>query len=112
MGCDLLAEGLVSWPKGLHLILLFSIINHMKAKHRKTLELIFSRPTSAGVKWSDALALFTELGAEITEREGSRVAVFLFEQVKVMHCPHPSPDMDKGAVASIRRWLEENGVKP
>lgn len=81
-----------------------SIIHHMKAKHRKTLELIFSRPTPAGVKWNDAVALFVELGAEITEREGSRVAV--------MHRPHPSPDMDKGAVASIRRWLEENGVKP
>lgn len=84
----------------------------MKAKQRKTLELIFSRPTPAGVKWSDAASLFAELGAEITEREGSRVAVFLFGQVKVMHRPHPSPDMDKGAVASIRKWLEENGVKP
>lgn len=94
------------------LILLYSIIGVMKAKHRKTLELIFSRPTPAGVKWNDAVALFVELGAEITEREGSRVAVFLFDQVKVMHRPHPSPDMDKGAVASVRRWLEENGVKP
>ncbi|GAA5234887.1 type II toxin-antitoxin system HicA family toxin [Verticiella sediminum] len=84
----------------------------MKARCRKTLELIFSRPTPAGVKWSDAVALFVELGAEITGREGSRVAVFLFGQVKVMHRPHPSPDMDKGAVASTRKWLEENGVKP
>lgn len=94
------------------LILLFSIIKHMKAKHRKTLELLFSRPTPASVKWNDAVALLIELGAEITEREGSRVAVFLFGQIKVMHRPQPSPDMDKGAVASIRRWLEENGVKP
>ncbi|MCQ9616389.1 type II toxin-antitoxin system HicA family toxin [Paenalcaligenes niemegkensis] len=84
----------------------------MKAKHRRTLELIFSRLAPAGVKWSDAAALFVELGAEITEREGSRVAIFLFGQVKVMHRPHPSSDIDKGAVASIRRWLEENGVKP
>lgn len=84
----------------------------MKAKHRKTLKLIFSRPTPAGVKWNDVIALFDELGAEITEREGSRVAIFLFNQVRVMHRPHPSPDTDKGAVASIRRWLEENGVKP
>ncbi|WP_150695760.1 type II toxin-antitoxin system HicA family toxin [Pandoraea terrae] len=83
----------------------------MKAKHRKTLELIFSRPTPAGVKWPDARALFLELGAELEEREGSRVAVFLFGQVKVLHRPHPSPDMDKGAVASIRGWLEENGVR-
>ncbi|WP_259345796.1 type II toxin-antitoxin system HicA family toxin [Neisseria dentiae] len=56
--------------------------------------------------------LFVELGAEIQEREGSRVAVILFGQVKVFHRPHPSPDTDKGAVASVRKWLEENGVKP
>lgn len=84
----------------------------MKAKHRRTLELIFSRPTPAGVKWLDVVALFKELGAEIVEREGSRVAIILFDQVQVMHRPHPPPDMDKGAVASVRRWLEENGVKP
>jgi len=30
----------------------------------------------------------------------------------VFHRPHPSPDTDKGAVASIRKWLETNGVKP
>lgn len=84
----------------------------MKPKHRKTLQLIFSRPTPAGVKWLDLLALFAELGGEITEREGSRVAVFMFNQVRVLHKPHPSPEIDKGAVASIKKWLEENGVKP
>ena len=84
----------------------------MKTRSRKTLELIFSRPTPSSVKWEAVVALLAELGAEITQREGSRVAVFLFEQVRVMHRPHPAPDMDKGAVASIRRWLEENGVAP
>lgn len=84
----------------------------MKSKHEKTLRLIFSRPTPAGVKWLDVVALFHALGAEITEAEGSRVSIFLFQQVKVMHRPHPSPDVDKGAVASIRKWLEANGVTP
>ncbi len=84
----------------------------MRAKHQKTLQHIFSRPTPAGVKWNDAVALMLELGAELEEREGSRVAIFLFEQVKVMHRPHPSPDLDKGAVASLRKWFEDNGVKP
>ena len=84
----------------------------MKAKHKKILQLIFVRPTPAGVKWLDAVALFEALGAEMTEAEGSRVSIVLFGQVKVMHRPHPSPDIDKGAVASIRKWLEENGVKP
>ncbi|MBK7462829.1 MAG: type II toxin-antitoxin system HicA family toxin [Betaproteobacteria bacterium] len=84
----------------------------MKRKYQRTVELIYARPVSANVRWSDIEALFNELGAEIAEREGSRVEVFLFGVVRVFHRPHPSPDTDKGAVASIRKWLDENGVKP
>ncbi|MDP3636274.1 MAG: type II toxin-antitoxin system HicA family toxin [Azonexus sp.] len=84
----------------------------MKRKRQRTVELIYARPVSANVRWPDIEALFNELGAEIAEREGSRVEVFLFGVVRVFHRPHPSPDTDKGAVASIRKWLEENGVKP
>lgn len=84
----------------------------MKLKHKRTLELIFSRPASGNVHWDDIMALFRELGAEIKKREGSRVEVFLFGQVRVYHRPHPRPDTDKGAVANIRKWLEQHGVKP
>jgi len=48
----------------------------------------------------------------LIEREGSRVEVFLFNEVRVYHRPHPRPDTDKGAVASIKKWLEENEVLP
>ena len=84
----------------------------MKRKRQRTLELVFARPTSANVQWHDIEALFSELGAEISEREGSRVAVVMFGEVKVFHRPHPSPNTDKGAVASVRRWLEQHGVEP
>jgi len=84
----------------------------MKRKHGKTLELIFARPVSGSIKWRDIEALFVELGAEISEREGSRIGVRLFDDRRVFHRPHPSPDTDKGAVSSIRNWLETNGVKP
>ncbi len=50
----------------------------MKRKHQKTLEAVFARPVSGNVQWRDIEALFVELGAEMSEREGSRVAVFLF----------------------------------
>ncbi len=89
-----------------------AILFFMKKKHQRTLASIFSRPVSGSIKWADIEALFIELDAEIQEREGSRIAVILFGQVKVFHRPHPSPDTDKGAVASVRKWLEENGVKP
>ena len=84
----------------------------MKKRHRATPELIFARPVSGSIRWTDIELLFTALGAEISEREGSRVGVFLFDEVRVFHRPHPSPDTDEGAVASIRKWLEEHGVKP
>lgn len=84
----------------------------MKKRHRATLELIFARPVSGSIRWADIEALFLALGAEVSERAGSRVGVFLFGEVRAFHRPHPSPDTDKGAVASIRKWLSENGVEP
>lgn len=89
-----------------------TVLSTMKRKQEKTLNRIFSRPVSRSIRWTDIEALFTELGAEITEREGSRVGVRLFGERRVFHRPHPSPDTDKGAVASIRKWLKDNGVKP
>jgi HicA toxin of bacterial toxin-antitoxin, len=83
----------------------------MKRKHHKTLELIFRRPVSGSIKWDDIEAVLVALGAEVSEREGSRVAVVLFDEVKVFHRPHPTPDTDKGAVASVRKWLESHGVR-
>jgi HicA toxin of bacterial toxin-antitoxin, len=84
----------------------------MKRKHRITLEQIFARPVSGSIRWADIEALLVALGAEVSEREGSRIGVCLFGQIRVFHRPHPSPDTDKGAVASLRKWLEENGVMP
>jgi len=84
----------------------------VKRKYQRTLALIFARPISANVQWRDIEAMFQELGAEVSEREGSRVAVVLYGEVRVFHRPHPSPNTDKGAVASIRKWLEQHGVAP
>lgn len=84
----------------------------MKRKHQKTLEQIFFRPVSGNIKWRDIEALFEALGAEISEREGSRIGVRLFGDRRVFHRPHPSPNTDKGAVANAREWLSENEVTP
>jgi hypothetical protein len=84
----------------------------MQRKHQRTLDLIFARPVSGSIKWRDIEALLMALGAEVSEREGSRVGVKLFADRRVFHRPHPSPDTDKAAVESIRKWLETHGVKP
>jgi hypothetical protein len=84
----------------------------MKRGHQRTLEAIFARPASGNIQWRDIEALLVELGAELSEREGSRVEVYLFGEVRVFHRPHPRPDTDKGAVASVRAWLRSHGVVP
>ena len=84
----------------------------MKRKHQKTLEQIYTRPTSGNIPWRDIESLFKALGADVSESAGSRIAVVLFNEVRVFHRPHPSPNTDKGAIASIRKWLELYEVKP
>ena len=64
----------------------------MKRKHQRILELIFSRPISGSLPWRDIEALFQELGGDVSERAGSRVAVVLFGEV--------------------RKWFEEHGMTP
>jgi hypothetical protein len=77
-------------------------------KHRKTLEAIFEKPEPAHIAWRDVEALFIALGAEISERSSSRVRVALKDVRAVFH----RPEANKGAVKSVRRFLEAAGVKP
>ena len=84
----------------------------MRRRHQRTLERIFARPTSGTIPWLDIESLFKALGADVSERAGSRVAVVLFGEVRVFHRPHPSPDTDKGAINSIRNWLDLYEVRP
>jgi len=84
----------------------------LKRKHQATLEAVFARPVSGTIRWAEIEALLLALGADIEEREGSRIAIVWRGQVQVFHRPHPRPETDKGAVASMRRWLEANGVHP
>ena len=84
----------------------------MDSKHRKTLEAIFEKPERANIAWRDVEALLNALGAEISEGNGSRVRVALKDVRAVFHRPHPRKETNKGAVKSVRRFLETAGVKP
>ncbi len=85
----------------------------MRAKHSKTLKAVFAHPISANIKWRDIEGLFQALGAEIEQRESSRIAVIFPNRTPgVFHRPHPSPNADKGAVAAVRDWLEIMGIRP
>lgn len=84
----------------------------MNKKHQKTLEAIFKTPIQSSVLWSDIEKLFINLGAQIKKGNGSRLAVELNGIRAYFHRPHPKKETDKGALVSVRRFLENAGVKP
>ena len=83
----------------------------MNKKQRQTLKRIFERHERADISWLDIESLFIALGADISEGRGSRVRVALNEVRAVFHRPHPKRVTNKGAVKSVRRFLQEAGVK-
>lgn len=82
----------------------------MNSKHQKTLSEIFKNPVQSNVSWNDIEALLISLGAEITEGNGSRIRIKLNGVRAVFHRPHPKKETDKGALMSMRRFLETTGV--
>ncbi len=83
----------------------------MNARHERTYRAIFANPVQSGIRWDDIESLFKALGAEISQGRGSRVRVLLNGEEAVFHRPHPSPETDKGAVKSVRGFLEKAGVE-
>lgn len=84
----------------------------MGKKHQKTLEDIYNIPVLSNILWDDIIALFKNKGAKISQGSGSRVRVKLNDVMAVFHRPHPQKETDKGAVSSVKRLLENAGVKP
>ncbi len=60
-------------PSHLSVLSHFDSIQLMKAKHANTLFAIFASPTQASIAFTEIETLLIALGAEKTEREGSRV---------------------------------------
>ncbi|API51796.1 MULTISPECIES: type II toxin-antitoxin system HicA family toxin [Rhizobium] len=84
----------------------------VSGKHRTTLEAIFADPVRASIAWRDIEALFVACGGEVSEGNGSRVRVALNGVRAVFHRPHPQKETDKGAVRSVRRFLQEAEIRP
>ena len=80
-------------------------------RHKKTYEAIFKDPVLSSIPWSDIEALLLALGAELSEGRGSRVRVVLRGVRAVFYRPHPAKETDRGAVRSMRRFLQEAGVR-
>ena len=84
----------------------------MNTKNQKTLEQIYKSPTPSNIPWKEIEALFIAVGCVITEGTGSRIRIKYNEERAVFHRPHPQPNTDKGAVKSVKNFLQNIGVKP
>lgn len=83
----------------------------MNSRQQKIYEEIFKEPVQSNIEWKDIENLLIALGAEITEGNGSRVRIKLNNERAVFHRPHPEKVTDKGAVKSMRKFLNNAGVK-
>jgi hypothetical protein len=79
-------------------------------RHLRVLEAIFEK--RANIAWSDIEAMLLFYGAEISEGRGSRVRIALNGVRAVFHRPHPREETDRGAVASMQRFVTEAGIGP
>jgi hypothetical protein len=84
----------------------------MNRRQRLILSRIFTDPVPADIRWSEIEALLLALGAEVSEGAGSRVRVALKGVRAVFHRPHPCPQTKRGAVRSVRDFLEAAGITP
>ena len=84
----------------------------MNKKHRQTLESIFKIPVQSSVIWKDCEKLLIAFGAEISEGSGSRIRIILNGIKANFHRPHPQKETDKGALISLRKFLENAGISP
>jgi len=83
----------------------------MNSRHKKIMGLIFKNPVQTNITWTDIEGLLVALGSELSEGSGSRLRVKLNGVRAVFHRPHPQKTTDKGAVFSVRRFLENAGVR-
>ncbi len=84
----------------------------LSSKHQKTLITIFDNPVRSDVEWSKIESLLVALGGELSEGRGSRIRIVLNDVRAVFHRPHPQKETDKGALKSMRRFLQEAGIDP
>ncbi len=82
----------------------------MNSKNTKIYKEIYTNPVKADIHWDDIESMLIAFGAVISEGSGSRVRVELNGERAVFHRPHPENTTDKGAVRSVRRFLENAGI--
>jgi hypothetical protein len=84
----------------------------MSSKHRRTLEAVFAKPVLANILWSDVESMLRHFGADIRERAGSRIIVYLRGETIMFHRPHPRKEAKRSTVRNLRAFLSKAGIRP
>jgi hypothetical protein len=81
----------------------------LDAHHRKTLEKLFTHPTSHNIQWHDVLSLLQAV-AEVDETHDGRYKVKLGSESQTF-VAHRGADVDSQQVVDLRRMLKEAGYE-
>lgn len=85
----------------------------MNSKQRKTLEKIWEHPPRQDINWKSILSLIQGVGGKVVQGSGSRVKFIVNGVRGYFHAPHKNgANMDKGAIADLKKFLENANVRP
>ena len=82
------------------------------AKHRRTLQELFTHPISMNIDFWKVENLFEDLGAEVDETGKGNLKVKLNGQEMSFPIPHKNNIDSKHEVVAIRDFLKSAGVTP
>ncbi len=82
----------------------------LDAHHRRTVDKIFTHPTSHNIQWHDVLSLLQAV-AEIDEAKEGRYKVTLGPETQTFDAPRGT-DIDTQMVVDLRRMLKGAGYEP
>ena len=82
----------------------------LDAHHRKTVEKLFTHPTSHNIQWHDVLSLLMAV-ADVEETHEGRFRVNLGDETQTFAAPKGG-DLDTQQVVDLRRMLKESGYEP
>jgi hypothetical protein len=82
----------------------------MDSHHRKTVEKLFTHPTSHNIQWHDVLSLL-EAVAQVDEEHDGRFKVTLGSETETFDSPR-GHDVDVQMVVDLRRMLKGAGIGP
>ena len=84
----------------------------MNTRQKKTLALIFEKPTRSDLRYDDVKSLLMVAGADVREGRGSRVRFERGAYSVHLHAPHPQNVLPKYSVELIKEFLMQIGVNP